>query len=122
MIGFAGLLLLALVLVAKDLNDKLTVMTSSNQEYQRMTDSQAHKIKQLQDNVRDEQSKAQVSAKRFKSTESELRKKGESEVRSMEKQLNSLQSQLHALQQEHEGLQREYEELSENSIKASYTW
>ncbi len=30
----AGLAVLAMVLVAKDLNDKLGVMTASNQEYQ----------------------------------------------------------------------------------------
>ena len=44
----AALLMLAAVVVVKDLNDKLAVMANSNAGYQRMTDSQADKIKKLQ--------------------------------------------------------------------------
>ena len=43
-----GLLSLVLLLLVKDLNEKLSVMTASNSAYQRMTDQQADKIKKLQ--------------------------------------------------------------------------
>ncbi len=156
----AGLAVLAMVLVAKDLNDKLGVMTASNQEYQvgksisptirfppvthcqfqEMTDSQAHKIKKLQVNkpeknsfsrkrnllffkinfqsdLKEEHSRAEASARRFRSTESELREKGERERGAAEKASSSMRTRMDELQREHDALRKEYEELSENSLK-----
>ena len=47
--GFIGFALFFVCLLAvKDMNDKLGVMTASNAGYQKMTDSQADKIKMLQ--------------------------------------------------------------------------
>ena len=46
--GFLGTGILFISLLAvKDMNDKLGVMTASNAGYQKMTDSQADKIKSL---------------------------------------------------------------------------
>lgn len=45
-VGIAGLFIVMAVI--RDLNTKLVVMTASNQNYQKMTDSQAQKITQLQ--------------------------------------------------------------------------
>ncbi len=49
--ALSGAFLLVLVLVVKDLNDKLNVMTHSNMGYQRMTDKQTERIKKLQARV-----------------------------------------------------------------------
>ena len=43
-----GFFMIATMVVIKDLNDKLAVMTSSNASYQRMTDKQMERIKNLQ--------------------------------------------------------------------------
>lgn len=49
LVGFlAGSFLIVVILVLRDLNTKLDVMTQSNQRYQDMTDKQIEKIKSLQ--------------------------------------------------------------------------
>ena len=45
-----GLVAIMLLIMLKDMNEKLTVMTASNQAYQRMTDQQLDKINKLQVN------------------------------------------------------------------------
>ena len=50
--GFLGTGLLFICLLAvKDMNDKLGIMTSSNVGYQKMTDSQADKIRTLTNEI-----------------------------------------------------------------------
>ena len=43
-----GLVAIMLLIMIKDMNEKLSVMTASNQAYQRMTDQQLDKINKLQ--------------------------------------------------------------------------
>lgn len=43
-----GLVGVMLLIIIKDMNEKLSVMTASNQAYQRMTDQQLAKINTLQ--------------------------------------------------------------------------
>ena len=63
--GFLGTGILFISLLAvKDMNDKLGVMTASNAGYQKMTDSQADKIKSLNNELESLRA-SKVSAKLF---------------------------------------------------------
>ena len=66
--GFLGTGILFISLLAvKDMNDKLGVMTASNAGYQKMTDSQADKIKSLNNELESLRA-SKVSAKLFLDT------------------------------------------------------
>lgn len=91
--AFGGALGVALVflslLAVKDMNDKLGVMTASNAGYQKMTDSQAEKIRSLSQ---------ELEALRA-SKVSEL-KTSEDEKDALETRINSLEEQTRTLQKE----------------------
>ncbi len=111
--------LIVLVLAAKDQSDKLSVMTAANQDYQRMTDSQAERIRRVQQQLEEEREKVKQAERRHKVAEADQREKAEREIKSGEKQMNSIRSEANHVQQEYDALKRDYEELSQNSIKVS---
>lgn len=88
--GFlAACFLVLCLLAAKDMNDKLTVMTASNAQYQKMTDSQADKIMSL--------------AAELESTKDSKA----SELRQLEKDKQSLQRRVDKLQRDVESKSKE---------------
>ena len=105
----AGLFLLILVYAVRDLNNKLSVMTSSNMDYQKMTDQQMEKIKLLNKSIKDTETRFLDKAQQQKSEESEFR-------RSLQKKLKEAKSQIETSRLENEKLQRSYEGLSEDAM------
>ena len=77
MLCLSGMVFLLGVMVVKDLNQKLSVMTSSNSDYQAMTDRQSDKIKRLQQKLRDEEQGAAVATEKARRREQELKAKVE---------------------------------------------
>ena len=73
----SGMVFLLGVMVVKDLNQKLSVMTSSNSDYQAMTDRQSDKIKRLQQKLRDEEQGAAAATEKARRREQELKAKVE---------------------------------------------
>ena len=57
------------------MNDKLSVMTSSNSGYQKMTDSQASRISQLNSDVKNYKKQYQQDSESFRKKQSELETK-----------------------------------------------
>ena len=118
--GLATAVGLVLFVVIKDMNDKLVVMTASNQNYQRMTDAQSDKIRKLQLALKDEQSEHTIHARRFKTSESELKSGHEREKRKLQKDLSVAREELRALHQQYEILQNELEDVNEKHVDASH--
>ena len=77
MLCLSGMVFLLGVMVVKDLNQKLSVMTSSNSDYQAMTDRQSDKIKRLQQKLRDEEQGAAAATEKARRREQELKAKVE---------------------------------------------
>ena len=77
MLCLSGMVFLLGVMVVKDLNQKLSVMTSSNSDYQAMTDRQSDKIKRLQQKLRDEEQGATAATEKARRREQELKAKVE---------------------------------------------
>ena len=99
--GFLGVGLLFICLLAvKDMNDKLGVMTASNAGYQKMTDSQADKIKNLN---------AEIEALRV-SKISELKIAQEEKDR-LESQNQDLRQKISSLNKEAKNCQVRVEEM-----------
>ena len=63
------------LMVVKDMNDKLTVMTSSNSGYQKMTDSQANRINQLNAELKNSKKEYSKDIESFHKTQNELKSK-----------------------------------------------
>merc|ERR1712061_638279 len=63
------------LMVVKDMNDKLTVMTSSNSGYQKMTDSQANRINQLNAELKNSKKEYSKDVESFHKTKNELKAK-----------------------------------------------
>ena len=77
MLCLSGMVFLLGVMVVKDLNQKLSVMTSSNSDYQAMTDRQSDKIKRLQQKLRDEEHGAAAATEKARRREQEVKAKVE---------------------------------------------
>ena len=87
------------LMVVKDMNDKLTVMTSSNSGYQKMTDSQANRINQLNAELKNSKKEYSNDIESFHKTQNELKSKLTKSERQV-KQLTPLQDQLSRVQTE----------------------
>lgn len=113
--GVLGIGLLFICLLAvKDMNDKLGVMTASNAGYQKMTDSQADRIKTLQSELEalraakvSELKAAQVEKDRLQSQSEELKRK----FNELSKQNKECHSKLSEINDAKSHLESERDEL-----------
>ncbi|TRY68752.1 hypothetical protein TCAL_04691 [Tigriopus californicus] len=121
LVGVVGIASLFIVMaVVRDLNTKLVVMTASNQNYQKMTDSQAQKITQLQKTLQEEQEQKELNNKQSLSEHTRMKKAHEGQQREMQTKLAEVEGRLAALQKEHSELQREFQNLSQKHIQMNH--
>ncbi len=95
-----GLAFLVGILVVKDLNEKLSVMTASNAGYQKMTDRQNDNIGRLQQRLKDEQRQRAEEADKSKRKEAEAKAETDKldvKARQSESELAKARSRLDAL-------------------------
>ena len=124
---FGGLILCVFsiigLMVVKDMNDKLSVMTSSNSGYQRMTDSQTNRINQLNTELKNSKKSHQKDMDSLHRTESELKSKlakSERQVKQLtplSEQLPRVQSELETYKQKHDIEMQQAEEEHTRMLK-----
>ena len=111
------------LMVVKDMNDKLTVMTSSNSGYQKMTDSQANRINQLNAELKNSKKEYSKDVESFHKTQNELKAKlakSERQVKQLtplEDKLSRVQTDLETFKQKHDIEMQQAEEEHTRLLK-----
>ena len=124
---FGGLILCVFsivgFMVVKDMNDKLSVMTSSNSGYQKMTDSQASRITQLNTDLKSSKKTHQKQIDSMQKVESELKTKlakSDRQVKQLtpyKEQATRLQNELDTFKQKHDIEMQQAEEEHTRMLK-----
>ena len=111
-----GMAFLLGVMVVKDLNQKLSVMTSSNSDYQAMTDRQTDQIKRLQQKLREEEKGAADSTDRCRRREQELKAK----LEKMEKKAATSEGELSKVRGQYDSMSRKLDAVASEQAETNH--
>ena len=112
----SGMAFLVGVMVVKDLNQKLDVMTSSNSEYQSMTDRQSDQLKRLQQKLREEEKGAADSTDRGHRREQELKAK----LEKLEKKAKAAEGELSKVRGQYDSMSRKLDAVASEQAETNH--
>ena len=111
-----GMAFLVGVMMVKDLNQKLSVMTSSNSDYQTMTDRQSDQIKRLQQKLREEEKGAADSTDRCRRREQELKAK----LEKLEKKAATVEGELAKVRGQYDSMSRKLDAVASEQAETNH--
>ena len=111
-----GMAFLVGVMMVKDLNQKLSVMTSSNSDYQAMTDRQSDQIKRLQQKLTEEEKGAADSTDRCRRRERELK----AQLEKLEKKAATAEGELSKVRKQYDSMSRKLDAVASEQAETNH--